>query len=57
MQYSKADKETVEEGQLDKQLTFACKKGMKPESPNQDDFCIIMHEGLIFIAVFDGHGK
>mmetsp|Transcript_12843 Transcript_12843/g.23900 ORF Transcript_12843/g.23900 Transcript_12843/m.23900 type:complete len:298 (+) Transcript_12843:258-1151(+) len=62
MQYSKADKEMVEDGQfelktnLSKRLAYSCKKGMKPESPNQDDFCVIAHDGILFLAVFDGHG-
>jgi len=23
-------------------VAIACKKGLKPESPNQDDFCIVV---------------
>lgn len=34
----------------------ACKKGLKPESPNQDDFCIFRADGVAIFGVFDGHG-
>lgn len=34
----------------------ACKKGLKPESPNQDDFCIFQADGVSIFGVFDGHG-
>jgi len=34
----------------------ACKKGLKPESPNQDDFCIFRADGVSIFGVFDGHG-
>jgi hypothetical protein len=63
IQYSKTDKETAELGQADVKallystVSYACKKGMKPESPNQDDFCIYFNEGVLFCGVFDGHGK
>ncbi|KAH0480086.1 MAG: uncharacterized protein KVP18_003711 [Porospora cf. gigantea A] len=33
-----------------------CKKGMKPESPNQDDFYIIEYDQWRMFGVFDGHG-
>eukprot|EP00747_Dinoflagellata_sp_TGD_P220491 gnl/TRDRNA2_/TRDRNA2_92472_c0_seq1.p1 gnl/TRDRNA2_/TRDRNA2_92472_c0~~gnl/TRDRNA2_/TRDRNA2_92472_c0_seq1.p1 ORF type:complete len:391 (-),score=88.43 gnl/TRDRNA2_/TRDRNA2_92472_c0_seq1:35-1207(-) len=35
---------------------YACKKGLKPESPNQDDFYILRVEGTGIYGVFDGHG-
>jgi len=36
---------------------FACKKGLKPESPNQDSLCIIKVDNDFSIyGVFDGHG-
>lgn len=38
------------------QIGFACKKGLKPESPNQDDFCIICADSDVILGVFDGHG-
>eukprot|EP00929_Paragymnodinium_shiwhaense_P000921 TRINITY_DN101114_c0_g1_i1.p1 TRINITY_DN101114_c0_g1~~TRINITY_DN101114_c0_g1_i1.p1 ORF type:complete len:414 (-),score=100.78 TRINITY_DN101114_c0_g1_i1:40-1281(-) len=34
----------------------ACKKGLKPESPNQDDYCVFRADGLGIYGVFDGHG-
>jgi serine/threonine protein phosphatase PrpC len=37
-------------------IGYACKKGLKPESPNQDDFCIVLDEDTILLGVFDGHG-
>mmetsp|Transcript_26281 Transcript_26281/g.59909 ORF Transcript_26281/g.59909 Transcript_26281/m.59909 type:complete len:365 (-) Transcript_26281:283-1377(-) len=35
---------------------FACKKGLKPESPNQDDFFILQVDDWGMYGVFDGHG-
>jgi len=37
-------------------LAFICKKGLKPESPNQDDFCVVLERANILLGVFDGHG-
>mmetsp|Transcript_73763 Transcript_73763/g.149187 ORF Transcript_73763/g.149187 Transcript_73763/m.149187 type:complete len:339 (-) Transcript_73763:129-1145(-) len=37
-------------------LGCVCRKGLKPESPSQDDFCVF-HTGLAtLVGVFDGHG-
>ena len=37
---------------------FACKKGLKPVSPNQDSFLLVQVEGGVGIyGVFDGHGR
>ena len=39
-------------------IGFACKKGLKPVSPNQDSFLILRIEGHVSIyGVFDGHGR
>lgn len=38
-------------------IGYACKKGLKPESPNQDDFCIALEGDTLVLAVFDGHGQ
>lgn len=39
-------------------LGFACRKGLKPEAPNQDSFLICQVEGHYSIySVFDGHGR
>eukprot|EP01053_Blabericola_migrator_P008953 Blabericola_migrator_1__8952@NODE_474_length_8206_cov_62_991277_g69_i1_p3_GENE_NODE_474_length_8206_cov_62_991277_g69_i1NODE_474_length_8206_cov_62_991277_g69_i1_p3_ORF_typecomplete_len329_score43_75PP2C/PF00481_21/1e58PP2C_2/PF13672_6/7_7e23SpoIIE/PF07228_12/1_5e08_NODE_474_length_8206_cov_62_991277_g69_i156096595 len=35
---------------------YACKKGLKPESPNQDDFFIMRVDDWAIYGVFDGHG-
>lgn len=35
---------------------YACKKGLKPESPNQDDFFIVRIDDWGLYGVFDGHG-
>mmetsp|Transcript_5238 Transcript_5238/g.10634 ORF Transcript_5238/g.10634 Transcript_5238/m.10634 type:complete len:360 (+) Transcript_5238:2-1081(+) len=35
---------------------WSCKKGLKPESPNQDDFCIFCSDDTRIYGVFDGHG-
>lgn len=40
----------------DLRIGYACKKGLKPESPNQDDFCILVTDGVSVFGVFDGHG-
>lgn len=37
-------------------IGHACRKGLKPESPNQDDFFIIRIENIGLYGVFDGHG-
>ncbi len=38
-------------------IRYACKKGLKPESPNQDDFFVLQVDGTIGLyGVFDGHG-
>ena len=37
---------------------FACKKGLKPVSPNQDSFLLLQVDGGVGIyGVFDGHGR
>lgn len=40
-------------------IGFACKKGLKPEAPNQDSFFIMKVEdmGFSIYGVFDGHGR
>lgn len=40
----------------DLRIGYACKKGLKPESPNQDDFCIYRADSTALYGVFDGHG-
>merc|ERR1712054_306447 len=40
----------------DLKIGYACKKGLKPESPNQDDFCIFCTDSVSIFGVFDGHG-
>ncbi|CAK0805366.1 unnamed protein product, partial [Prorocentrum cordatum] len=37
-------------------LGCVCKKGLKPEGANQDDFCLIHADGVSIFGVFDGHG-
>lgn len=37
-------------------IGFACKKGLKPESPNQDDYFILRVADWGIYGVFDGHG-
>jgi serine/threonine protein phosphatase PrpC len=37
---------------------FACKKGLKPEAPNQDSFLIVkIDDEFALYGVFDGHGR
>lgn len=37
-------------------IGYVCRKGLKPESPNQDDFIIITTEKFALYGIFDGHG-
>lgn len=38
-------------------LTWSCKKGLKPESPNQDSFSVLHQKGEFSLyCVYDGHG-
>merc|ERR1719291_1667058 len=39
-------------------LGYTCRKGLKPESPNQDSWTVMKIEGKFSIyGVFDGHGQ
>eukprot|EP00929_Paragymnodinium_shiwhaense_P030343 TRINITY_DN1721_c0_g2_i1.p1 TRINITY_DN1721_c0_g2~~TRINITY_DN1721_c0_g2_i1.p1 ORF type:complete len:387 (+),score=87.12 TRINITY_DN1721_c0_g2_i1:103-1263(+) len=38
-------------------LGYTCRKGLKPESPNQDSWCIVQLEDISIYGVFDGHGQ
>lgn len=39
-------------------IGYACKKGMKPEAPNQDSFAVIqVGDQYSIYGVFDGHGS
>lgn len=38
-------------------LGYTCRKGLKPEAPNQDSWSIIQLDELSLYSVFDGHGK
>uniref|UniRef100_A0A7S4VCL9 PPM-type phosphatase domain-containing protein n=1 Tax=Alexandrium monilatum TaxID=311494 RepID=A0A7S4VCL9_9DINO len=39
-------------------LGYTCRKGLKPESPNQDSWCVLKVDGSFSLyAVFDGHGQ
>lgn len=40
----------------DRGIAAVCKKGLKPETQNQDDYCIVVQEGVLMLGVFDGHG-
>lgn len=37
-------------------LGYACRKGLKSEEFNQDDFCITRKGDHLLLSVFDGHG-
>ncbi|EPT28569.1 PP2C, putative [Toxoplasma gondii ME49] len=57
------DKKVEKHGQAAQQdslnqfgIGMCCKKGFKPESPNQDDFFIIRVDKWSLYGVFDGHG-
>jgi len=38
-------------------LGYTCRKGLKPESPNQDSWFVFRMEKYSIYAVFDGHGQ
>lgn len=38
-------------------LGYTCRKGLKPESPNQDSWCVVQLEEYTIYGVFDGHGQ
>jgi len=39
-------------------IGFACKKGLKPEAPNQDSFAVVkVGDAYSIYGVFDGHGS
>lgn len=39
-------------------LGWACKKGLKPDSPNQDSFAVLfVEDSFLLIGAFDGHGE
>jgi serine/threonine protein phosphatase PrpC len=37
-------------------IGLVCKKGLKPESPNQDSYSLLKTETFTLYGVFDGHG-
>jgi len=37
-------------------LGYTCRKGLKPESPNQDSFFVLKTDRCSIYGVFDGHG-
>ena len=41
---------------LEHGVWVACKKGLKPESPNQDDYVVMIDDHSTLLGVFDGHG-
>jgi serine/threonine protein phosphatase PrpC len=52
MQQLGDDVNTTNEG-----LGFTCRKGLKPESPNQDSWSILKLSDFSLYGVFDGHGQ
>jgi serine/threonine protein phosphatase PrpC len=37
-------------------LSVTCKKGLKSDAPNQDDYFIVLDGKSVLLGVFDGHG-
>lgn len=37
-------------------ISVTCKKGLKPDCPNQDDYFVAIDNQAILFGVFDGHG-
>lgn len=59
--YPERDREAGEETLLEwlhgTGLDWACKKGLKPESPNQDSFSVlVVEQDFMLLGVYDGHG-
>jgi serine/threonine protein phosphatase PrpC len=55
-----ANKSTKEEGDDKGENTgigFTCRKGLKPESPNQDSWSVVKTDDFALYGVFDGHGQ
>jgi len=55
-----ANKALTAKGEVDLKgagMGCTCRKGLKPESPNQDAWCVMMMGALSIYAVFDGHGQ
>mmetsp|Transcript_107060 Transcript_107060/g.299688 ORF Transcript_107060/g.299688 Transcript_107060/m.299688 type:complete len:372 (-) Transcript_107060:295-1410(-) len=44
-------------GNLNSAMGYTCRKGLKPESPNQDSWSVLKMESCSIYAVFDGHGQ
>jgi len=38
-------------------IGYTCRKGLKPESPNQDSWFVLKTDSFSIYAVFDGHGQ
>lgn len=55
-----ANKTTQQSGDEDIEMAgigYTCRKGLKPEAPNQDSFSILKLETHSMYAVYDGHGQ
>jgi serine/threonine protein phosphatase PrpC len=57
-----ASKQTFTDGEAEKgdltEMGFTCRKGLKPESPNQDSWMVFEFPSVFSIyGVFDGHGQ
>jgi len=51
-----SEPESIKDQLKEMGIGYACHKGLKPESPNQDDFFIIRIDDWGLYGVFDGHG-
>ena len=38
-------------------IWVSCRKGLKPDCPNQDDFVVVIDDKSVILGVFDGHGS
>jgi len=56
-----ANKTIAQQGAEDADLYcgmgYTCRKGLKPEAPNQDSWIVLKIEDYSIYGVFDGHGK
>mmetsp|Transcript_6629 Transcript_6629/g.14447 ORF Transcript_6629/g.14447 Transcript_6629/m.14447 type:complete len:382 (+) Transcript_6629:63-1208(+) len=52
-----SDKDSLKTWLSTRGIAWSCRKGLKPESPNQDSFSVLMIEDQFAIySIFDGHG-
>merc|ERR1719375_1102964 len=55
---NKTTQEAGEKAEVEKNgIGYTCRKGLKPESPNQDSWLVMRTGQFSIFGVFDGHGS